>query len=100
MKKILFILLMAASQLLAQSADKNSDLSRLEQRIAETKKNSAPADLKANRGVISDIENRKNNLKMMLKTPEADRNADWNSKWDKEYKLTEDKLNKLSSGSK
>lgn len=100
MKKILLMLMLAASQLLAQSSDKSGEFARIEQRLAEVKKNSSASELKNNRTAFSDIENRKNSLKMMLKTPDAERNEEWNNKWNKEVKLIEDKLSKLNSNSK
>jgi hypothetical protein len=95
------LLLLAAAILLtvqivtAQEGTQERQLAAIEQKVGAYKKGADPESLKSNRSLISDIENRKNNMKMMLKTPAASRDKAWTEKWNEQHTVINDKLSKL-----
>ena len=70
-------------------------VSALEQKIADFKANIPKGEEKKYNVALSDIANRKNTLKAMLKTPEDKRNEQWKSTWEENYSKVNEKVNKL-----
>ncbi len=96
-------ILLAASILLAISistfaqsdADLNQKIDNLEAKISQVKSSIPDADKKKYFAALSDVENRKNNLKSMMKTPVDKRDKKWQQEWDQNYAKANDKLGKI-----
>ncbi len=96
-------ILLAASILLAISisafaqsdADLYQKIDNLEAKISQVKSSIAEADKKKYFAALSDVENRKNNLKSMMKTPADKRDKKWQQEWDQNYAKATDKLDKI-----
>ena len=102
MKKI-FITLLTVSVICLNflfgqtSSDANyiSKIEILEQKISKVK--ALPKEeQKQYFAALSDVENRKNTLKSMLKTPAEKRDKAWEDSWTLNYSRASDKLDKIS----
>ncbi|MEO8151066.1 MAG: hypothetical protein ABI723_25760 [Bacteroidia bacterium] len=99
MKKLFFVIccLMLISKVLhAQTGDSDylKKIDSLETKIQQIK--SLPKDQqKQYFSVLSDVENRKNTLKSLLKTPSAKRDKTWEQTWTQNYTKASDKLKNI-----
>ena len=101
MKKILLAAAFIAFGFLAaysqsQDANLNEQITEIEKKVASAKAGIPAAEEKKYYAVLSDVENRKNSMKMMLKTPADKRDAEWKEKWQEHYNKAMEKLNKLN----
>ena len=72
----------------------NKQIELLETKISKVK--SLPKEeQKQYFAVLSDVENRKNTLKSLLKTPLAKRDQIWNDEWLQNYSKASNKLDKI-----
>ena len=100
MKKLLFsvfITALSAFAAFSQTNDTkhNEQIKSIEKKVTAAKSAIPAAEEKKYYAVLSDVENRKNAMKMMLKTPSDKRDAEWNRKWDENYSKAMEKLGKL-----
>ncbi|MEP7263395.1 MAG: hypothetical protein ABI772_02800 [Bacteroidota bacterium] len=91
----IYILLLVSISLQAQNVADDAVITKIEQQVAEIKKTASADFLKKNQVALSDIENRKNSLKMLLKRPAEKRDAEWQNKWNSNYKHINEKLEQL-----
>lgn len=92
---IIYILLFTSTYALAQNVTDDTVIAKIEQQVAEIKKSASSEFLKKNQVVLSDIENRKNSLKMLLKRPVEKRDQEWQNKWNSNYTHINEKLDQL-----
>lgn len=82
----------------AQSdAELNQKIETLEAKILKVKSEMPQGDMKKYSASISDVENRKNNLKSMLKTPSDKRGKNWQQEWDLNYMKANEKIDKIKA---
>ena len=98
----MFTVLIALSLSITASAQSASDSSYqnkieiLESKINSAKKNISKDD-KKEMAAVSDIENRKNNLKSQLKTAAGKRSGNFNEEWNSKYSALLEKVDHLKS---
>src|SRR5205085_10634611 len=94
---IVFFLLLICKMLPAQTesdADYLKKIDSLETKIEQIK--SLPEEQKKQYfTTLSDVENRKNTLKTLLKTPAENRDKVWEEKWTKNYIKASEKLKNI-----
>lgn len=98
-------ILVAASVILSTSiasyaqsdVDLNQKIENLEAKISKVKSGIPEEDKKKYFASLSDVENRKNNLKSMMKTPADKRDKNWQQNWDQNYTKAHDKLDKIQA---
>jgi hypothetical protein len=99
MKRLLIIagaMLLMSSFVFAQTNDALAEkVKQIEARISRIKSDTPPAEQKKYYAVLSDVENRKNTLRSLLKTPPEKRDDTWRKSWDENYSKAMEKLDKL-----
>ncbi|MEO5570441.1 MAG: hypothetical protein ABIT08_17720 [Bacteroidia bacterium] len=98
-KLVLFVILtmLYSNLIFAQaSADSsyNKKIDELEAGVSQIK-NLPNDEQKKYYAVLSDVENRKNTLKSLLKTPASKRNKTWEDSWNQNYSKASDKLKNI-----
>jgi hypothetical protein len=73
----------------------NQKIESLEAKITKVKSEIPEADKKKYFSSISDVENRKNNLKSMMKTPVEKRDKNWQQTWDQNYLKANERIDKV-----
>ncbi|MEP7169304.1 MAG: hypothetical protein ABI855_08025 [Bacteroidota bacterium] len=103
MKKILLLsivlMFLYSTSLFAQSAadsSYNKQIAAIESKISELK-NLPKDEQKKHYSVLSDVENRKNTLKSLLKTPVGKRNKAWEDSWNQNYSKASGKLENIQT---
>lgn len=93
---IIFLMLLS-NHLIAQTSGDTDYLKKIDSLVTQINqiKSLPKAEQKQYFSVLSDVENRKNTLKSLLKTPESKRDKVWEKTWTESYAKASDKMKNL-----